>query len=84
MVEGREAIGTYWQGAMDAGVHSLDLGLIAVEMLGDTMIETGTWEVTVPAEGGGETQVGGKALVIWKKGADGTWRMSQDMWNDGR
>lgn len=83
MVEGREAIAEYWQGAMDAGVHTLKLGLIAVEMHGDTMIETGTWAVTVPSEDGGEAEVRGKALVVWKKGEDGRWRMSQDMWNNG-
>jgi uncharacterized protein (TIGR02246 family) len=55
MVEGREAIGAYWQGAMDAGLHGLDLGLIDVEIVGDTMIETGTWTITVPTEGGGES-----------------------------
>lgn len=83
VVEGREAIGKYWQGAMDAGFHGLDLGLIDVEIVGDTMIETGTWTVTFPAEGGGEATATGKALVIWKQGADGVWRMSQDMWNAG-
>ncbi len=83
VIEGREAIGKFWQGLMDAGVSGLDLGLIAVEMHGDTMIETGTWSVKVPKEGGGEDVLSGKALVVWKKGADGVWRMSQDMWNDG-
>lgn len=67
--------------AMDAGVHGLDLGLIAVDMVGDTMVETGTWKVIVPPQEGGEAELSGKALVIWKKGADGVWRMSQDMWN---
>jgi uncharacterized protein (TIGR02246 family) len=84
MVEGRAAIGQYWQGVMDAGVHGLDLNLIAVEMDGDTMIETGTWSVLVPGDGDADARVGGKALVIWKKEADGVWRMSQDMWNDGQ
>ena len=82
MVEGREAIGQYWQSVMDAGVHSLKLGLVAAETLGDTMIETGTWTVTVPSEDGAEVEVGGNALVIWKKGEDGAWRMSQDMWSN--
>jgi uncharacterized protein (TIGR02246 family) len=82
LVEGREAVGKFWQGAFDAGFRDLNLGLIAVDMVGDdTMIETGTWEVTVPAEGGGTSKVNGKALVVWKKEADGVWRMAQDMWN---
>ncbi len=82
VVEGREAIGKFWQGLMDAGVHSLDLGLIAVEINGDTMIETGTWAVKAPSDQG-EVDAAGKALVVWKKGDDGAWRMSQDMWNNG-
>jgi len=82
VVEGREAIGKFWQGLMDAGVHSLDLGLIAVEVNGDTMIETGTWAVKAPSDQG-EVDAAGKALVVWKKGDDGVWRMSQDMWNNG-
>lgn len=83
VVEGREAIGAYWQGAMDAGFHGLELGVIDVEIVGDTMIETGTWAITVPTDGGGEARASGKALVIWKQGADGVWRMSQDMWSAG-
>lgn len=83
MIEGREAVAQFWQAVMDSPVHSLALGGVALEVAGDTAIETGTWSITVPKEGGGEMQVGGKALVIWKKGADGAWRMSQDMWNDG-
>ncbi len=82
-VEGREAIGKFWQGLMDAGVHSLKLGVTAVEIHGDTMIETGTWAAKAPNASGGEDSAAGKALVIWKKGEDGTWRMSQDMWNNG-
>ncbi|MER2509942.1 SgcJ/EcaC family oxidoreductase [Amaricoccus sp.] len=82
MVVGREAIGAYWQAGIDAGFHSLKLGLTAVEVIGDTMIETGTWSIKFPGmDGGAEGEASGKALVIWKKGADGTWRMSQDMWS---
>ena len=84
MVVGRKAIGEYWQGGFDAGFHELELGGIAVETQGDTMIETGTWAVKGPDADGKETDYGGKALVIWKKGEDGVWRMSQDMWNDGQ
>ncbi len=82
LVEGREAIGQYWQAGFDAGVRDLRLGLTTVDMIGDdTMIETGTWTVNVPTETGGHADVSGKALVVWKKEADGVWRMSRDMWS---
>lgn len=80
IVEGTEAIKAYWQGAIDAGFHSLELGVIAAEVQGDTMIETGTWSIKGPGEGGAEATYTGRALVIWKKGENGVWRMSQDMW----
>ena len=82
MVEGRAAIAEFWQGVMDSEAHGLELDLIAVDVLGDAAIETGTWSIAVPDGSGGEMRVGGKTLVVWKKGADGAGRMSQDMWND--
>lgn len=82
MVEGRVAVGKYWQGGFDAGFRDLKLGLVAVEMVGDdTMIEIGTWAVTVPDGSGGTSKANGKALVVWKKQADGVWRMAHDMWS---
>jgi uncharacterized protein (TIGR02246 family) len=82
MVVGRDAVAKFFQEGFDAGVRGLELGLIAVEMVGDdTMIETGTATVTVPGEDGKETRANLKALVVWKKEADGVWRMDQDMWN---
>ena len=82
IVEGREAIGAYWQGGFDAGARDLKLGITSADLVGeDTLIETGTWRVTVPTEEGGEAEVRGKALVVWKKGADGLWRMARDMWS---
>ena len=82
IVEGREAIAQFWQGYFDAGLTNLRLSLIEGELVGeDTFIETGTWTVTVPNADGTTMDVGGKALVIWKREADGVWRMDQDMWN---
>lgn len=82
MVEGREAIASYWQAGFEAGVHGLDLESIAVDLLApDTMIETGTWKVTVPDGDGGEMEASGQSLVVWKKQDDGVWRMAQDMWS---
>lgn len=83
MVEGRDAIATFWQGAIDSGFHSLALKPLSIEVLGDTAIETGTWAGVMPgADGAADTELTGKTLVIWKKGDDGAWRMTQDMWND--
>ncbi|KEO55385.1 YybH family protein [Thioclava pacifica] len=83
MLTGRDAITAFWQPILDSPAHSLELELLHLDLLGDTAIETGTWAVSVPGDDGKDKQIGGKTLVVWKKGADGQWRMAQDMWNNG-
>ena len=84
MVEGTDAIAAFWQAVMDSPAHDLVLKLVDADIIDDnTAIETGTWTITVPKQEGGEMQIGGKTLVIWKRGEDGAWRMTQDMWNNG-
>ena len=83
-VEGREAIAAFWQGIFDAGVTGLKLDTLSIDVVGDTGIVTGYWTVTVPTEGGGTTEVGGKELLIYRKEADGNWRATRDIWNDGK
>ena len=82
-VMGREAIAAFWQGAFDAGVTDLKLDTISIEVIGDTGIVTGYYTVTVPTEGGGTIEASGKELLIYKKEADGVWRATRDIWNDG-
>lgn len=83
-VEGRDAIAAFWQGAFDAGVTGLTLETISIDVIGDTGIVTGYWTVTVPADGGGTTEISGKELLIYEKQTDGTWRASHDIWNNGK
>lgn len=83
-VEGRDAIAAFWQGAFDAGVTGLTLETISIDVIGDTGIVTGFWTVTVPKDGGGTMEVGGKELLIYEKQDDGVWRASHDIWNNGK
>lgn len=81
IVEGTAAIVDFWSGLV-SGPAQIDLDMIAVDLLGDTAIETGTYALTLPNDDGSETVLTGKTLVVWKND-NGTWRMAQDMWNDG-
>lgn len=81
IVQGTEAIVAFWSGFV-SGPAQIDLQMIDVDMIGDTAIEIGSYVLTIPAEDGTETVLTGKTLVVWKNDG-GTWRMSQDMWNDG-
>ena len=80
---GHEAIGGFWQAVLDAGAHDLVLKLVDWELAGDTAIEVGTWQVNIAnSDGGDDIVLGGKTLVVWTRGDDGTLRMAHDMWND--
>jgi ketosteroid isomerase-like protein len=77
IVQGREAIGRFWQGAIDAGVKGMELTTLEVEAHGDTAHEVGTYALTGE---GGKTLDRGKYVVIWKR-EGGQWKLHRDIWN---
>jgi uncharacterized protein (TIGR02246 family) len=81
-VVGREAIQMIWQGAISDGVKDLTLKAIDVEACGDLAYEVGSFSIQVPAENNSMATAGGNYLVIWKRDADGRWRLHIDTWND--
>ena len=49
---------------------------------GDYAIETGTYEMTLQPKGKTSSMKDtGKYIVVWKKQADGNWKMFRDIWN---
>jgi uncharacterized protein (TIGR02246 family) len=53
-----------------------EAGEIVVSSSGDLAYETGTNYMTVESPGGGTTSVTSKFLAVWKRGADGQWRVA--------
>ncbi|MBC3540117.1 YybH family protein [Rufibacter sediminis] len=79
-VKGREAIGQYWQNALEMGVKEMDLHTVEVEQLDLTAIEMGTY--TLKAENGRSLDQG-KYMAVWKKESD-HWKMQKDIWNSNQ
>ena len=78
-VDGRPAIQTFWQGAIDAGMTMVDLSTIEVHARNDMAAEVGAFILRVPGDSG-TTDVEGQYIVIWKR--DGhTWQLYRDVWN---
>jgi uncharacterized protein (TIGR02246 family) len=77
VMAGKEAIQTFWQGAMDAGLASAQLEIVEVEDHGDTAIEVSQYTL-----GGADGQPldQGKYIVIWKREA-GDWKLHRDIFN---
>lgn len=57
-------------------------GALSFEGQGGTAYVEGTYEYTLLPPGGGDPIADkGKFLSAWQKQADGSWKMSRDMWN---
>jgi uncharacterized protein (TIGR02246 family) len=80
-IDGRANIQNFWKGAIDAGLSDLTLKAVEVQDQGDWAYEVGELGYSAPGTGDSRSTATGKYIVIWKKDADGTWRIYRDIWN---
>ncbi len=78
-IDGRSAIQTFRQGAIDSGMKIDDLHAIEVDSRGDIAGEVGVFILSVPGDSGA-TKIPGKYIVIWKRSGH-TWQLHRDIWN---
>ncbi len=81
VLEGRAAIATFWQGAMDSGLKLTSLVPLEITQAGNLATDVGTLTLSAPNGAGGRAEISAKYIVIWLEGADGVWRLHRDMWN---
>ena len=77
-VDGRSAIQTFWQGAIDTGMK-VDFHAVKVDAWDDVGVEVGALTFIVPGDSG-PTEVFGKYIVVWKRTGH-TWQLYRDIWN---
>jgi uncharacterized protein (TIGR02246 family) len=80
MMTGREAVQSFWQGAMEMGIKEAKLDTIDVESDGSLAYEIGRFALTVQPQGGESALMTGKYVVVWKN-LDGSWKLHVDIWN---
>jgi ketosteroid isomerase-like protein len=78
-VDGRSAIQTFWQGAIDSGMKIDELHAVEVDSGSDIAGEVGVFILSVPSDSG-VSKVAGKYIVIWKR-IGHTWQLHRDIWN---
>ncbi len=81
-IQGRQAVQDTFQAWIDDGLKDIVFETLEVEASGDLAYEVGLYSVKVPAENDQMTTATGNFLVVWKKEADGVWRLYRDTWND--
>ncbi len=80
-MRGRQNIEAFWAGARQQGYRTLNLVVNSVEVIGDHAIELGSYTMVVQPPGQGEMTDRGKYMVLWRRQADGTWKLYRDAFN---
>lgn len=86
VASGRDAIAKAWNGLLTSpGFVSLTFSPTSINVAeaGDIAYEVGTYEISMKDAKGKPTAEKGKYVVIWKKQADGQWRVEVDIDNQG-
>lgn len=77
VMKGKQAIQSFWKGAMDMGIREAKVDIVEAELQGDTAIEVGQYKL-IGSEGSMIDH--GKYIVIWKQ-EGGQWKIQRDIWN---
>ncbi|HVE71228.1 MAG TPA: DUF4440 domain-containing protein [Thermoanaerobaculia bacterium] len=80
-MRGRQNIEALWTGARQQGFKTLNLTVNSVEVVGSHAIELGSYTLVIQPQGQGEMTDRGKYMVLWRRQADGTWKLYRDMFN---
>jgi ketosteroid isomerase-like protein len=83
-VQGRAEIQKFLQGLMDAGLEAITLSTKHVEAAGDLACGRGTYTLTLAPAGGPRVEDAGKYIVVYRRGAGGTWQAVADIFNSDR
>lgn len=80
---GKEAIRQAWSQFMGSPGYALSWQATKVEVArsGDLGYEVGTYELTLNDAKGKPGTTPGKYVVVWKKQADGSWKIVADIFN---
>jgi ketosteroid isomerase-like protein len=69
---------------MEGGTRNLELRTTGLDRDGSLAYETGTYSVSYPAPGGGPGAMSrdhGKYVQVWKRDANGAWRVHLAIWS---
>jgi uncharacterized protein (TIGR02246 family) len=81
VMRGRQNIETLWNGARQQGFRTLNLTVNSVESIGNHAIELGSYTLVIQPAGQAEVIDRGKYMVVWRRQADGSWKLYRDMFN---
>ena len=80
-LDGAEAIRSFWQGFIDGGVEDVSIETTEIVEAGDIGYGVGTYTYTRPADASERVRDTGKYIVVYRRQADGGWKVIADQFN---
>lgn len=80
-LDGADAIRAFWQGFVDGGVQDISIETTEVVEAGDIGYGIGSYTCTLPSESGERVRDTGKFVVVYRRQADGGWKVVADQFN---
>jgi uncharacterized protein (TIGR02246 family) len=80
-VRGRAAIRRWFAPREGGNRFDHSLTADAIDIHGNLAIDRGWWTQAIDRDDGTTSVASGVYLVIWRREADGRWRMAYDMWH---
>lgn len=77
LMTGRAGVQGYWKVGFERGVTRIEKTPVDVLVIGDTAVEISNYVASF-----GERKVKGKDMLVWRRGNDGKWLISADIWNN--
>jgi uncharacterized protein (TIGR02246 family) len=84
-VHGREAIRDYFRNLFSRSRFTFMLVSSEIHVAGDTAVERLTYTASIwTATGSSPVEDLGKGLHVYRREPDGSWKLTQDIWNSDR
>ena len=80
-VHGRDAIHEYLKGPLRHGVRDLAYEVTFIKHSGDLAYDVWRYSMSLPEPDGTMRKDRGKYLTVWRRQADGQWRIVADCWS---
>jgi uncharacterized protein (TIGR02246 family) len=85
LLSGRDAIAAFWQAGIEAGVDSIELQALDLEVDpgGDAAVEIGRYVLRLTPSSGQAIEDRGRYLLVYRRENDGVWRRAAETFNPG-
>lgn len=80
-VRGRAAIEEFWKGLFAKGLGEIFIASMGSGASGDLGYDAGSYHLSMTSPGASPVVDKGKYLTVLRRGKDGGWRITHDIWN---